>query len=61
MSSVNPVQMSSEALAQILAMAVSKSIEQATNLARLNLELQVGGAGGGASLEGVGEMIDTFA
>jgi hypothetical protein len=39
MASVSPVQVSSDALAQILQLAVSKSVDQATRLARLNLQL----------------------
>ncbi|GMV65226.1 MAG: hypothetical protein KJ050_04260 [Candidatus Omnitrophica bacterium] len=60
MSAVSPVQMSTEAMAQLLAMAVHQSIEQATDLARLNLQLATQTPGGG-NPDGVGELVDLYA
>lgn len=55
---VSAVNISSQVLQQLLAASVSQSLEQATDLAALNLALNVGGA---PSIEGVGEQIDLLA
>jgi len=52
--------MSTEAMAQLLAMAVHQSIEQATDLVRLNLQLATQTPGGG-NPDGVGELVDLYA
>lgn len=59
MSSVSPVYMSSEALAQVLALAVNQALEHATDIARLNLQLTTQ-VSGGANPEGVGQLIDLY-
>lgn len=59
----SPVNALPNALIALLQQAVAQSIEQAVDLARLNLQIQTGAVTGGtpnvaASEPGVGEIID---
>jgi len=54
--SVQPVAFSATDVQQFLALAVSQMLEQATDIALLNLEMTAGG-----NPEGVGENIDMVA
>lgn len=56
---VSAINVSSQVLQQLLAASVSQTLEQATDLAALNLAINVSGAA--PSLEGVGEQIDLLA
>ncbi len=62
----SPVNSLPTALIALLQQAVAQSIEQAVDLARLNLQIQTGAVTGGtpavtASEPGVGEIIDVLA
>lgn len=61
MTQVSPVQMGTEAMAQLLALTVSKSVEQATQLAVLNLQIPGATGSGGGSPDGVGQLLDLIA
>lgn len=60
MTSVNPVQASAQLVSQLLASLVSQTLEQATDLALLNLQIAASGEAG-ANPEGVGELLDVIA
>lgn len=60
MSAVNPVPVSTQMVSQLLASMVSQSLEQATQLALLNLQLAASGEGS-ANPQGVGELLDIIA
>jgi hypothetical protein len=53
---VQPVSFSAVDIQQFLALAVSQILEQATDIALLNLEMSTGG-----NPEGVGENVDVVA
>jgi len=59
-SPVAGVRISAEALAQLLSLSVSQTLEQAVDLARLNLAVSTGAVEGG-NREGVGELLDVLA
>lgn len=61
MPEVSPVLVGSEMLAQLLALTVSKQLEQATNIAVLSLELGKNVPSSGANPEGVGQILDLIA
>ncbi len=61
MPEMSPVQVGAEAMAQLLALTVSKSLEQATDLAVLNLASGQAASSLGASPEGVGQLLDLMA
>ncbi len=61
MTEVSPVMLGTEAMAQLLAAAMTQSLEQATNIAVLNLQLATSTITSGANPEGVGQLVDLMA
>jgi hypothetical protein len=58
---ISPVQISSQVVSELLVAATSKTLEQATDLARLNLELQASQATKSANAQGIGAILDIVA
>ncbi len=58
MTEVSPVFVGAEAMAQLLAAAMAQSLEQATKIAALNLQLATSTITSGANPAGVGQVID---
>ncbi len=61
MGEVSPVQVGAEAMAQLLALTVSKSVEQATKIAVLSQVLGHNIPSSGTNPEGVGQLLDLMA
>ena len=58
MTEIGPVMLGTEAMAQLLAAAMAQSLEQATSIAALNLQLATSRISPAASPEGIGQLID---
>ncbi len=61
MGEVSPVLLGTEAMAQLLALTVSNQIENATNIAVLNLELGKNVPSSGGNPAGIGQILDITA
>lgn len=61
----SPVNIAPSVIAALLQGAVAQSIEQAVDIARLNLQIQTGAASGSGqppvSADGLGELLDVIA